>query len=40
VQSGPRIRVIELALTVRGALREQTDASDADAREQIQELHK
>ena len=40
VHLGPRIRVIELALAVRGALREQTDANDADAREQIQELHK
>ncbi len=39
VEPGPRVRVIDLVLTVRGALRERTDANDADAREQIQALH-
>ncbi len=39
VNPGPRVRVIELALAVRGALRERTDANDAEAREHIQALH-
>jgi translocation and assembly module TamA len=39
VNPGQRVRVIELALAVRGVLRERTEANDADAREQIQALH-
>ncbi|HEX6722065.1 MAG TPA: BamA/TamA family outer membrane protein [Burkholderiaceae bacterium] len=39
VNPGPQVRVMELALAVRGALRERTDAKDPDAREQIQALH-
>jgi translocation and assembly module TamA len=39
VQLGPHVRVQELALAVRGPLRESTNANDANAREQIQALH-
>lgn len=39
VQPGPRVRVQEVTLVVRGALRTRADADDADAREQIRDLH-
>jgi translocation and assembly module TamA len=39
VRPGPRVRVMEVTLVVRGALRERTDAKDDDAREVIRDLH-
>jgi translocation and assembly module TamA len=39
VRPGPRVRVMEVTLVVRGALRERADANDGDAREQIRDLH-
>jgi translocation and assembly module TamA len=39
VQPGPRVRVQEVTLVVRGALRERADANDEDARNQIVLLH-
>jgi translocation and assembly module TamA len=39
VQPGPRVRVTEVTLKVRGPLRERADANDERALEQIRELH-
>jgi translocation and assembly module TamA len=39
VRPGSRVRVMEVTLVVRGALRERADANDDQAQEQIRELH-
>jgi len=39
VQPGPRVKIDEVTLSVRGVLRERADAGDADARAAIQSLH-
>src|SRR6185503_626506 len=39
VQPGPRVRVMEVTLVVRGALRERADANDDEAQQRIRELH-
>ncbi|MCW5658242.1 MAG: BamA/TamA family outer membrane protein [Burkholderiaceae bacterium] len=39
VRPGPRVRVMEVTLVVRGALRERADAGDQQALQAIRELH-